>query len=384
MPRKEMNILQKIERRSLTLEAFVEKIIVGIQTSADNIYILEKRSSEVDFYKVFSKASGKEFLLEKDLLKPLISGEDIERYFVKPSSKLLLFPYKLLSGGGAELISQAEFEKKYPKTWAYLKEHERKLRNREGGKFDGDDWYRLGRTQNLDKHERPKFGVPRLCDRLKVFFDEEGNFYFDNVDVNGILLKTDEMYSHYFLLSVLNSKIIDWRFKVGSVPFRGSFFSANKQFLSSLPIPTINFDLRDENAFKKLKEDYSTGMPLKDLVERIKFLPSNSAVLHDFLSYLSKQMIKLNQNKHFLQLFIEDKLEHGTDAIIKVMKLLEKHPEWEEGLSENTKKEIARNLLYKYAEQINQTDKLIDQIVYHLYGLNEEDVKIIEQFSSEV
>ena len=380
LPQNKMQILQKIEKNSISLKEFVEKIIVGIQTSADEIYILEKLSLEGDSYKVYSKASGREFLLEKELLKPLVSGEHIERYYARRSSKLLLFPYKLLPDGGAELIPQIEFEKKYPKIWRYLKEHEEKLRNREGGKFNDNNWYRLGRTQNLDKHERPKFGVPRLCERLRIFFDKNGDFYFDNVDVNGILLKNDGEYSPYYLLAILNSKVIDWRFKAGSVPFRGNFFSANKQFLSPLPIPQIDFNTRDKGILKNLRENYLKSLPLRELITRIKSLPPNSAVLHDFLSYLAQKMTELSQNKYLLQLFVDGKLEHGTDEMIQVLKLLEKHPEWRSGISEDLKKEIARNIIRDYENIITQTDNLIDQIVYHMYELNYDNIKIIEGY----
>jgi len=91
-------------------------------------------------------------------------------------------------------------------------------------------------------------------------------------------------------------------------------------------------------------------------------------------------MTELNQNKYLLKLFIENKIDSGTNEMIKVIKLLETHPEWKDGASEDYKKEIARNLLNEYEEQARRTDKLIDQIVYHLYGLNSEDIKKIEDF----
>lgn len=40
----------------------------------------------------------------------------------------------------------------------------------------------------------------------------------------------------WFLVVLLNSPFVDWVFRRGSVPFRGDFFSANKQFIASLPI----------------------------------------------------------------------------------------------------------------------------------------------------
>ena len=92
---------------------------------------------------------------------------------------------------------------------------------------------------------------------------------------------------------------------------------------------------------------------------------------------LAKKMIELNHNKYLLQLFIENKLTHGTDEMIKVMGLLQEHPQWKDKASEDYKKEIALNILKDYENRIAETDELIDRIVYHLYGLKEEDINII-------
>ena len=88
-------------------------------------------------------------------------------------------------------------------------------------------------------------------------------------------------------------------------------------------------------------------------------------------------MIELNQSKYLLQLFIENKLAHGTDEMIKVMGLLQEHPQWKDKASEDYKKEFALNILKDYENRIAETDELIDRIVYHLYGLKEEDINII-------
>ncbi len=37
------------------------------------------------------------------------------------------------------------------------------------------------------------------------------------------------------------------------------------------------------------------------------------------------------------------------------------------------------NLIQKYSKEMEKTDKLIDQLVYKLYGLSEEDIDIIEK-----
>jgi hypothetical protein len=119
-----------------------------------------------------------------------------------------------------------------PLTAGYLAEHEGALRGREKGKMDHDGWYAFGRTQSLGAHDRPKLGVPRLCDRLEAAVDPEGKVYLDNVDVNGILVAGDRT-SVWTLGVLLNARLLDFLFRRFSVPFRGEYFSANKQFIAA-------------------------------------------------------------------------------------------------------------------------------------------------------
>lgn len=195
-------------------------------------------------------------------------------------------------------------------------------------------------------------------------------FVTDNNDANVLL----------FVLSIINSKLASFYIKeryASSSYNEGVNFT--KEMLNDFPIPRIDSENRDEKVLSKLKSKYKNGEFL-DIEKNIKSFPPNSGVLHDFLSFLAKKMTELNQNKYLLKLFIENKIDSGTNEMIKVIKLLEAHPEWKDGASEDYKKEIARNLLNEYEEQAKRTDKLIDQIVYHLYGLNSEDIKKIEYF----
>ncbi|MCH8314277.1 MAG: hypothetical protein IID17_14980, partial [Nitrospinae bacterium] len=67
-------------------------------------------------------------------------------------------------------------------------------------------------------------------------------YFLDNVDVGGIILKKEfQEQGLKFLMGLLNSKILRWYFPFVSAPFRGGWLSANKQFLSQLPIRTIDF-----------------------------------------------------------------------------------------------------------------------------------------------
>jgi len=352
-----------------------------------------------------------------------------------------------------------ELDEQYPKIWEYLKLHEKELRDREKGKMDHELWYAFGRTQNIDKHERPKLGVARLSDRLKLISDFKGRVYFDNVDVNGILLKEKLIESGNYILSVLNSKLLDWRFKLGSVPFRGNFYSANKQFISPLPIRHFAFITRKqdrENMAANFDNMYGKWMKgkqniirnilvfVKERLEKIHFPDPNlvhkhnadpvnkkrqikegslcdqSDVVHDILAFLAEQMIEINKDNQketrgFLE-WLESQLKIQTDkkrnigiealtGKTHIKNYLGDYQKGEEHLSfegfwkilEKNKNGMRANLksrelfdavkteyekslsrLIPIKETLQKTDWLIDQVVYKLYCLTEEEIKLVE------
>ena len=146
-----------------------------------------------------------------------------------------------------------------------------------------------------------------------------------------------------------------------------------------------------------------------------------SDVVHDILAFLAEQMIELNKEKQkeikgFLgwleaQLKIkpDKKGNTGIEALINKIKIKnylgdyqkdEGHLIFDElwQILEKNKNKIGANLksrelfetikteyekslskLLPLKEKLRKTDWLIDQIVYKLYGLTEEEIKIVEE-----
>jgi len=160
----------------------------------------------------------------------------VERYALRSLGSLLLFPYRPRDGR-MELVSEDELGA-LPRTWDYLRRNEAELRGRERGKMDHEGWWAFGRTQSLGLHDRPKLGVAATVQRLEVAADPAGAAYFHNVRVNGILPR-DGSIGLFALLAVLNSRPVDFAFRRAAAPLQNGFFTANKQFISWLPIPEL-------------------------------------------------------------------------------------------------------------------------------------------------
>ena len=220
----------------------VADIFVGLQTSADDVFILSYVRETKERIMLNSMSLKKEQLLEKDLVYPILSGTDVIRYGELPYRQFIIFPYRV-KNEKPQLINLRDINSLYPSTCQYLLDNKSILESREKGKFRGEGWHKYGRSQNIGIQSRSKICIPRLVPSLYATLDDGGTHFLDNVDVGGITLKKHyEKMGLSYLLVLINSKLLKWYFPYISAPFRGGWLSANKQFLSNLPIRIINFD----------------------------------------------------------------------------------------------------------------------------------------------
>jgi hypothetical protein len=233
VPPDEAAVIQTAREGAERLDAVTSSIFTGLQTGADEVYVLEDRGERAGRRVVWSRAAARELELEPNLLHPLASGEDTERYAFRALPSLLLFPY-VRDGDTMRFFTLDELAE-LPRTQAYLREHEAALRARERGRMDHDSWYAYTYPKSLGRHDLPKLGVAATVRRLEVAADLAGAVYFHNVRVNGILGREDGIGLPALLL-MLNSRLLDWIFRRGSAPHANEYFAANKQFIAGLPI----------------------------------------------------------------------------------------------------------------------------------------------------
>jgi hypothetical protein len=232
LPEQDRMILGKLYAAGQTLEQAAKAIVVGVQTSADDIYHLTRIAPGR-----YKTKAGEEVLLEDAVMKPLVSGPEADRYAEPLTTTYLLFPYKLEDAGGTALISNVEFESAYPNSWAYLKAQEGVLRARENRKMDFDNgWWGYNYPKNLDKQHLPKLIVAQTVPHMQVSFDHDGTYCLNNVRVNGILGPAEQL---WMLAGVLNAMVTDFVFRRIAKPKEGGYFEANKQFIAPLPIPKL-------------------------------------------------------------------------------------------------------------------------------------------------
>jgi type I restriction-modification system DNA methylase subunit/predicted type IV restriction endonuclease len=215
-------------------------VFVGLQTSADDVYLLDLVSETDDILTLRSKALDKTWDFERGLFHPIVSGTDVKRYGPLPIRQYVLFPYDV-TDDATELLDFKSIETSYPRTAEYLEINRERLEGREKGKAKGPKWYGYLYLKNLKRQTLVKACVPRLVDHLYATIDKEGNHYLDNVDVCGVVLKSDYRTQDLrYILALLNSTLLRWYFPMVSASFRGGWLSANKQFLSQLPLRLLD------------------------------------------------------------------------------------------------------------------------------------------------
>jgi type I restriction-modification system DNA methylase subunit len=302
-------LIDKLDTVKLRLGDISKNIFQGITTSADRIYLLQLISDEGNFFKVLSKATEKEYSIEKGLLKPILKGQEIKKWDINKFKYLLLFPYEI-KNEKAYLMDEDKIRRSFPKTYEYLQDCKKLLEAREEGKVKGTrDWYGYIYRKNLEKFEQAKLLTQVLASRNSFTFDEKGEYYFvggGNAGGYGIVLKDEYVKDYYDVIALLNSKLLEFYLRKTSTPFRGGFYSYGKRFIEKLPI----------------------------------VMPSE------------KDKIKL--------------AEHSKSQLEK-----SKH------LAEFGNKKTSESA--RLEEEIRRTDAEIDELVYKIYGITEEEKKIIKE-----
>ena len=255
-----------------------------------------------------------------------------------------------------------------PLTEGYLTEHEEVLRQRESGKMNHNGWYGYVYPKSLGAHDSPKLGVPRLCARLRASADSQGGVYLDNVDVNGILI-SDDAPSLSVLAVLLNSRLLDWLFRRGSVPFRGDFFSANKQFIAPLPIrePIAG----DGERLGSLGKDLHAAMDAIN-VERKGFL--------DWLEAFGGARIAALAGVRALRGYDSRSVDEVLAILASNRGRLEEDPR-SRTFREQVSKELEESLdrLQPLKRSLAKNERLADRLVYDLYEMTENDRRLIDE-----
>lgn len=400
-PVKRENILSKIEDKSTgLLREYRKEVLMGQQSNADKVHIIKS-------------SVAKKYQLENGLLKPLVRGEGIRRWRLHWGGEYLIFPYKRI-GEKDIVIPKDELIKRYPRTWHYFNQKERKKvlesrhylmeKIREGAR---QEFYELWIPKKPYWFDNPKIITPDISNINNFAYDDSGYYVpttgFIIVLKNGL---NDKFYYLYFL-GLLNSKTLEFYFKHKSPFIGGKYFRYNKSYLEQLPIKisqtpeekiiadqivqkveTILQRSTPERFIEGFPETYlaeykSTGIEFDEVrcvfnkhhSRLVPFL--HSTIFKGYNVYPDKDenpiRVETKEKAQYLILALKGKMVKQDDSIkIHIPK-------------DNS---IVIHILKKFETTMGEIERIsmgkiegeIDDLVYELYGLDEQDRKTIERF----
>jgi GNAT superfamily N-acetyltransferase len=398
-------ILDALEGRVCTMRLgdMTTGIFQGIRTGEQSLYYVPLGVAE---------SHG----LEDCALRVALANSHVERYHIladEAGQFRLIYPYDLRAG---EAISMSET--KISNILAYLRQFKQRLAKRKnsGRSFEQTDlaWWEI--WDPCPMWAQPRIVVPDISDHNRFALDAQGRFAPLNIIYSIVLDPEYRNIGYGALLALLNSKLIESFIRSVSRAQRGGYYRYQTRLMMQIPIPIKGIvdvqvagnRLTTEVHNLYMNRDYEgvlRNLPLQPL-------PEGERSHHDLLTFLSERMMEMQQEKHaeahhFLsesELYLGTSIDDlsGKTIIQNYLGDYQKdEPElpWDELLHrlQSNRSKIRANLsdpallhrlreayeaslatLLPIKQRLRETDWLIDQVVYKLYGLSDEEIAIVE------
>ena len=230
----------------------VADILVGLQTSADKVYILHPE--RVTAHTVTCRWDGRDWQIERGILLPSLHDVELQAYVPPQANSWMIFPYELVSDASgserARLIQPDEMKKRFPGCWAYLNARRKELEGRDiiGGPADEKQWYQYGRSQSLTKFNGPKIILPVLSREPRYCYDNCNTLFTGGGNGPYYMVRARDKaeVSDLYLLAVLNHPLSEAIVRTNTSVFRGGYYSHGKQFIENIPVPIAKEEERQE------------------------------------------------------------------------------------------------------------------------------------------
>ena len=289
-----LRLKEKIEKVGKPLKDWDVRIYFGIKTGFNKAFIINTETRE----KILAQCKTEEEKERtKNIIKPILRGRDLFRWGYKWAGWWLI---KIEAGWTNQNKGKDKpeefFKKTYPAVYNHLisfankKSKGKGLLNRDD---QGDYWWELRDCSYYSEFEKEKIVYPDISERLSFTYDDK---YFLNNTCYFINS------GNKYLLSVLNSSVIDFFYRQISSQLGNEAIRAFTIFIEQLPISLIT--QHNELIVKELEN-------------------------------LVDQILSLTQFEDYL---------------------------------ENPQKQA----------KVKDYERQIDQLVYKLYGLTDEEIKIVE------
>jgi len=325
------NLIEKLKSKSNQLGEFVsKKIFYGIKTGKNEAFIINEEKKE-ELIKLNPKNSER--------IKILATGKEIKRNSFNFQNKYLLF-----TGFNDDI------PKLYPDIQVELDKYKEALIKR----YDqGENYWNLRACAYYKEMQQPKIIYPRINSKGNFYLDEKGDVFLLD---NNFFISTNSK----SLLALLNSKLIFFYLKNICTTLQGGFYDFRRDKITTIPISNnIN---KIDNALSHLSENL------------IVATNESSSLISKFQRTLKRKFELEKLSKKLQNWYLLPFADFVKELKKKKIKLsLQQEAAWEDYFL--TEQQKATTL----KQQIETTDKEIDAMVYELYGVTKEEIKIVEE-----
>ena len=199
-----------LRRRSSLKLSDIADIHVGVQTLADDVFVLPEGAVDLEpeavrrIYKASAMKKGKDAV-----------------------NRVVIYPYE-----NGKLLPEDEFEGRFPKAYGWLLRHRKRLLGRDKGAFPPDRWHGFGRDVSIVKG----FGKKILTSGMNPKPDFQYCDDADSLFYGGYCVKPHPGVSLDDLLEELNSPFMERYIALASRPYRNGWFSYAKSFIKDFPL----------------------------------------------------------------------------------------------------------------------------------------------------
>ncbi len=352
-PKAHFDILKKMLQQGIALKDMPISINYGIKTGYNDAFFIDEDTRERLIAEDPKSA---------ELIKPLLRGRDIQVWAPVWDNLYLLFvPWHFPNHSdstiqGASEKSENDFKKRYPSIYAYLENHKEKLSARNKAETGiRYEWYALQRwaADYYEEFSKPKIMYPNMTSLFPFIYDEKG--FFGN-DKTFMITANDDSVNLKYITAILNSKLCKLWIWYNCPELQGGTREIRKVYFENFRIP-LNVDQQPLAKLTDLQMQQVGQLQekrtrfLRRLSENFEGIKITTALqsfdqldFKGFVAELKKQKIKLS---------------------------LVQQDEWEDYFNQY------RQVCQELSEQIQATDNEIDDRVFDLYGLTQEEKRII-------
>ncbi|EIJ65604.1 hypothetical protein BD31_I1566 [Candidatus Nitrosopumilus salaria BD31] len=330
-------ILEKLKKDSTPFEKIVNgKFYAGIKTGFDEAFVIDESIKN----ELINEDEN-----SKEVIFPFLGGREVKRARVEWKGNYIIFTRRGID------ISQ------YPAIEKHLKKYQKKLEPKKPGMKEGRKpgpykWYEIQDNVAYWKMYLDEGIIYTRLNKSPNFAISKPNF----------LPNTSGYQAHFnerWLLGILNSKVTDFFLSSICPSIRGGYFDYRSQYVSTIPIPN-----------SPLYRKELTKLEISIINDHEKLFSEKQKLLNRVKEFFNIDKISENL-ENFQKLTFQEFIKEVSKKSRKKPSLKELD-EWDDYF--NGKKSI----VLKLKNKIEKYDKQVDEIVFKMYELTDEDIKIIE------